>query len=429
MKNILAVLPFVAMTFLSWGVYGPLLHEGKHAMENSSLRPFVGVGIAYFFIAVLVPVLMLRRGEKGFWSVGGTLLSFLAGSVGALGALGVILALTAGGKPVFVMPVVFGFAPVVNTLVTSWLSKTFDQINPRFLAGMAAVALGAVGVLVFKPATPAPAANHAAAHSTSHTDKAATTPDASDSSEAKSDSSETKEETNSTAATTDATATTDAKSEEKSSDSATKQEGSSSEKTEEKVAEKEEGDAASDHESTTTSLSAKPAASTASSSASSLNLRVIGSLIMAALCWGSYGPFLHIGQMKMGGSRLRPFCCVGLAYFIIAVALPLLILSAWQEPGKWTFSGTLWSIAAGSAGALGALGIILAFNYGGKPIYVMPLIFGFAPVVNTLTTMITSGTLQQGNLLFFASLAVVIAGAVTVLIFAPKPKPHAAPAK
>jgi len=133
--------------------------------------------------------------------------------------------------------------------------------------------------------------------------------------------------------------------------------------------------------------------------------------------------------MKMGGSRLRPFCCVGLAYFIIAVALPLLILSVWQEPGKWTFSGTLWSIAAGSAGALGALGIILAFNFGGKPIYVMPLIFGFAPVVNTLTTMITSGTIQQGNFFFLASLAVVIAGAVTVLIFAPKPKPHAAPAK
>jgi len=437
MKNILAVLPFIAMTFLSWGVYGPLLHEGKHAMENSSLRPFVGVGIAYFFIAVLVPVLMLRRGEKGFWSVGGTLLSFLAGSVGALGALGVILALTAGGKPIFVMPVVFGFAPVVNTLVTSWLSKTFDQINPRFLAGMAAVALGAVGVLVFKPATPTPAASHAAAtHTTSHTDKAATNPESSDSSEPKSDSAGAEE---STSTATDATATTDAKSEEKPGDSATNGETPSSENTEEKVTEekaaeekaneKKEGEAASDHESATTSQAAKTAGPTANSSASSLNMRVIGSLIMAALCWGSYGPFLHIGQMKMGGSRLRPFCCVGLAYFIIAVALPLLILSVWQEPGKWTFSGTLWSIAAGSAGALGALGIILAFNFGGKPIYVMPLIFGFDPVVNTLTTMITSGTIQQGNFFFLASLAVVIAGAVTVLIFAPKPKPHAAPAK
>lgn len=367
MKNILAVLPFVAMTFLSWGVYGPLLHEGKHAMEESSLRPFVGVGIAYFIIAVIVPVLMLQKGEKGHWSVGGTLLSFLAGSVGALGALGVILALTAGGKPVFVMPVVFGFAPVVNTLVTSYLSKTFDQINPKFLAGMLAVALGAVGVLVFKPVAPTPAPHKDA----SHLEVKPASWAAQESSEG---ASETKPEESQRDATPSATA----------------------------------------------AVASPP---------SPLNSRVIGALIMAALCWGSYGPFLHIGQMKMGGSRLRPFCCVGLAYFLIAVAVPLLILSVWNEPGRWTMSGTVWSIAAGSAGALGALGIILAFNFGGKPIYVMPLIFGFAPVVNTLTTMATAGTMTAVSVPFMCSLAVVITGAVTVLIFAPKPKPHAAPAK
>ena len=47
------------------------------------------------------------------------------------------------------------------------------------------------------------------------------------------------------------------------------------------------------------------------------------SIALAALCWGSYGPILHKGQMKMAGSRLRPFLCVGLAYFVIAVLLPL----------------------------------------------------------------------------------------------------------
>jgi hypothetical protein len=378
MKNIIAVLPFIAMTFVSWGVYGPLLHEGKHAMEESSLRPFVGVGIAYFIIAVIVPVIMLRKGEKGHWSVGGTLLSFLAGSVGALGALGVILALTAGGKPVFVMPVVFGFAPVVNTLVTSYLSKTFDQINPKFLAGMLAVALGAVGVLVFKPATP-PAKPHTDAASHVEVKPAALI----------------SQETEAPAADKPA----------EQQDNATKP---------------------ADSQPSQEAEASKPTAPVASSP---LNSRVIGALIMAALCWGSYGPFLHIGQMKMGGSRLRPFCCVGLAYFLIAVAVPLLILSVWNEPGRWTMSGTIWSIAAGSAGALGALGIILAFNFGGKPIYVMPLIFGFAPVVNTLTTMATAGTMTAVSVPFMCSLAVVITGAVTVLIFAPKPKPHAAPAK
>ncbi len=36
--------------------------------------------------------------------------------------------------PVYVMPLVFGFAPIVNTLVTAWMSKTFDQISPIFMA-------------------------------------------------------------------------------------------------------------------------------------------------------------------------------------------------------------------------------------------------------------------------------------------------------
>jgi hypothetical protein len=40
------------------------LHEGKHEMAESSLRPFVGVGIAYFIIAVIVPIIMLQKGKR-----------------------------------------------------------------------------------------------------------------------------------------------------------------------------------------------------------------------------------------------------------------------------------------------------------------------------------------------------------------------------
>ena len=75
---------------------------------------------------------------------------------------------------------------------------------------------------------------------------------------------------------------------------------------------------------------------------------------MAALCWGAYGPVLHIGQAKMAGSRLRPFACVGIAYFLIAVAAPLvLIYSRAEDLGSWTANGMLWSFAAGIAGAIG----------------------------------------------------------------------------
>ena len=151
-------------------------------------------------------------------------------------------------------------------------------------------------------------------------------------------------------------------------------------------------------------------------------------IALTALCWGAYGPVLHKGQAKMGGSRLRPFLCVGLAYFAIAVVGPLFLLGSFEDPGGWSHpTGIMWSLAAGAAGAVGALGIIYAFNFGGKPVFVMPLVFGFAPVVNTLTTMVTDNLFGRMSPYFFASLAMVILGAVMVLIFAPRGKPPAKP--
>ena len=89
----------------------------------------------------------------------------------------------------------------------------------------------------------------------------------------------------------------------------------------------------------------------------------------------------------------------------------------------WNFVGMSWSFLAGIAGALGALGVILAFNAGGKPYYVMPLIFGFAPVINTFISLTEAQTWALVDFKFWISLGVVIAGAVTVLITAPKAAP------
>lgn len=156
---------------------------------------------------------------------------------------------------------------------------------------------------------------------------------------------------------------------------------------------------------------------------------VIASVALTAFCWGIYGPVLHSGQLLMGGSRLRAFLCVGLAYFVIAVIVPLIMLSTTGEKGEWSLPGFIWSSAAGAAGALGALGIILAFNYGGKPVYVMPLVFGCAPVINSFWTIYWAKTWSEINPFFAAGLLLVAIGAVTVLFFAPTPhKPaHASP--
>lgn len=126
---------------------------------------------------------------------------------------------------------------------------------------------------------------------------------------------------------------------------------------------------------------------------------------------------------------MRPFLCVGISYFVIAVAMPLLILPVTSGYGDWTspemIQGLWWSLAGGAAGALGALGIILAFNFGGKPIFVMPLVFGLAPVMNTITTVTAASSWGRIGPEFLAALLVTITGAVLVLVYAPKPLPAA----
>ena len=153
---------------------------------------------------------------------------------------------------------------------------------------------------------------------------------------------------------------------------------------------------------------------------------MLAAIALTAFCWGVYGPVLHIGSGQLG-SALRAFMCVGMAYFGIAIVVPLAILGKSGEKGSWTKTGVLWSLLAGAAGALGALGVILAVRvFGGQPIYVMPLVFGGAPVVNTLLNATMTKSFNQLTAPFLAGLILVITGAATVLIFKPV-APHSAP--
>jgi len=347
--SLLGVPLSILTTAICWGVYGVILSWGAAAMGEARLRSFLCVGLAYFLIAVIVPVLILRaKGEKGAWTASGTWWSFNAGVLGALGALGIILALTSGGSPLYVMPLVFGGAPVINTFTTMVMTRNF-KVNPMFLAGLILVIAGAACVLIFKPMiVPANAhAQHAGI-------------------------------------------------------------------------EKELMDW----------------------------VKIVGSILLTVLTWGAYGPTLHKGQMAMQGSRLRPLICVGLAYFAVAVVIPAILIPL-VEPGAdeaaiaaakaagthvphWTTTGFIWSLLGGTAGAIGALGIILAFTFGGKPIYVMPLVFGGAPIINTFFNLYFATETKGGNTsIFYAGLIMSIIGAVTVLVFAPKghgPAPAHAPA-
>ena len=85
----------------------------------------------------------------------------------------------------------------------------------------------------------------------------------------------------------------------------------------------------------------------------------------AALSWGLYGPTLHKGQVMLG-SPLKALLCVGIAYFLIGVLVPVAALGAQGDLRGFSMSGALAATGAGTLGALGAVFIIYAFRSGGS---------------------------------------------------------------
>ena len=142
---------FVAGAILYWGLYGPALHRGQVALGNP-LRALLCVGGAYFLIGVLVPLIALSaQGELRGFSAKGVTAATLGGVLGALGAVCIIWAFRAGGSPLYVMPLVFAGAPVVNVLYTIAQHPPKTAPSPMLYAGFVLAALGAYLVLHFKP--------------------------------------------------------------------------------------------------------------------------------------------------------------------------------------------------------------------------------------------------------------------------------------
>ena len=140
----------------------------------------------------------------------------------------------------------------------------------------------------------------------------------------------------------------------------------------------------------------------------------------AVLSWGAYGVLLHRGQVILG-NPLKALLCVGVAYFLVGVVVPVITLFA-QGQGLRGFNGagTTAATVAGTLGALGAVCIIFAFKSGGLPTYVMPLVFAGAPLVNVLFSMVLHPPKQAPNPLLYLGFVLAAAGAGMVLYFKPQ---------
>ncbi|MBZ2177600.1 MAG: hypothetical protein ACK58M_21700 [Acidobacteriota bacterium] len=142
---------FALGAMLAWGIYGPILHTGQVKLGNP-MKALLCVGGAYFLLGVLVPVLQLQSsGGMGTFDRTGMINASIGGALGAVGAICIIFAFRNGGVPNYVMPIVFGGAPLINVLFTMYLHPPETKVNPLLWLGYVITAGGAAMVFYFKP--------------------------------------------------------------------------------------------------------------------------------------------------------------------------------------------------------------------------------------------------------------------------------------
>ena len=138
-----------------------------------------------------------------------------------------------------------------------------------------------------------------------------------------------------------------------------------------------------------------------------MNIPWWGYVIGAGLAWGTYVPLVFFGGTELTtrpgtvGGRLASILCVGIAYFLLAVVIPV-VLMAIRDDAKpeWKTTGLVFSGLAGVAGAIGAICVIFAskaavdaakfegVNPATYRVFIAPLIFALAPAINTLLSLV-----------------------------------------
>lgn len=143
---------------ICWGLYGPTLTNARSPnREWGPFKPYLFIGVAYLVIAIVGGAIMMKFAFNDNFDYSGKYIpamkwGFLAGCLGAMGALALTFALTkAGGKPAYVMPIVFGGAVTVNAIAAYFSLHAGETVNPLMWVGMVLVAVGICLTAGFTP--------------------------------------------------------------------------------------------------------------------------------------------------------------------------------------------------------------------------------------------------------------------------------------
>jgi hypothetical protein len=107
-----------------------------------------------------------------------------------------------------------------------------------------------------------------------------------------------------------------------------------------------------------------------------MNIPWWGYVILAGLSWGTYVPIIFFGGSELSakpgiGGRLMAIICVGVAYLVLAIVIPVIVFltnqSAWQEDvNKSNTGGYIFAGLAGVMGAVGAICVVFASSAAAK---------------------------------------------------------------
>ncbi|MFO0935162.1 MAG: hypothetical protein U0798_01440 [Gemmataceae bacterium] len=153
-----------------------------------------------------------------------------------------------------------------------------------------------------------------------------------------------------------------------------------------------------------------------------MNIPWWGYVVGAGIAWGTYVPLVFFGgQMLTGdmksaplGGRFASILCVGIAYFVLAVVIPVALMATRTDAKPdWKMVGMVFSGLAGVAGAVGAICVIFASKAAVDAaraegltspeeiakyrMYIAPLIFCLAPIINTVLSTFWHPNAKTGD--------------------------------
>lgn len=174
----------------------------------------------------------------------------------------------------------------------------------------------------------------------------------------------------------------------------------------------------------------------------------IAFVIGAGLCWGTYVPLIAFGGKSLAsspngvGNRLAAIMCVGGAYVLLAILIPLVIFMLTGTSNyKPTTNGILFSSMAGVAGALGAICVVFATANAttADRLYIAPIIFALAPIINSICSLFWHPSKDNAwhfglpeappGMLFYVGILLAAAGTFLVLYSKEAAEVPAVPAK